>query len=236
VAELDAKEKQAVKELARLTKTAGSSLDGLCGISTRSAAELLVEVGDPRRFVGEGGFARFNGTAPIPASSAEGDGEPVRYRLNRGGNRRVNAVLHIMAVTQLAHDERARRIFDDARHRGHSKKEAMRVVKRHLSDVVYRRMLADLEATPRDRPEHPGKAGGMTRFQQANNFSGVPLDIAASLRSQWRVSRDRALSAPINYSGTLGKVRSQSAIWENTIPQTRRYGALGQLRYGMLNG
>ena len=145
VAELDAKEKQAVKELARLTKTAGSSLDGLCGISTRSEAELLVEVGDPRRFAGEGGFARFNGTAPIPASSAEGDGEPVRYRLNRGGNRRVNAVLHIMAVTQLAHDQRARRIFDDARHRGHSKKEAMRVVKRHLSDVVYRRMLADLE-------------------------------------------------------------------------------------------
>jgi len=145
VAGLDAKEKLAVRQLARLTKVAGSTLDGLCGISTRSAAELLVEVGDPRRFAGEGGFARFNGSAPIPASSAEGDDEPVRYRLNRGGNRRVNAVLHIMAVTQLAHDQRARRIFDDARHRGHSKKEAMRVVKRHLSDVVYRRMLADLE-------------------------------------------------------------------------------------------
>jgi transposase len=143
VAELDAKEKLAVRQLARLTKAAGSTLDGLCGISTRSSAELLVEVGDPRRFVGEGGFARFNGTAPIPASSAEGDVEPVRYRLNRGGNRRVNAVLHIMAVTQLAHDQRARHIFDEARHRGHSKKEAMRVLKRHLSDVVYRRMFAD---------------------------------------------------------------------------------------------
>lgn len=145
VAELDAREKLAVRQLAGLTTAAGSSLDGLCGISTRSAAELLVEVGDPRRFAGEGGFARFNGTAPIPASSAEGDGEPVRYRLNRGGNRRVNAVLHIMAVTQLAHDQRARHIFDEARHRGHSKKEAMRVLKRHLSDVVYRRMLADLD-------------------------------------------------------------------------------------------
>ena len=53
--------------------------------------------------------------------------------------------MHIMAVTQLGHDPRARRIFDDARHRGHSKKEAMRVLKRHLSDVAYRRMLADLE-------------------------------------------------------------------------------------------
>ena len=145
VARFDAEEKLAVRQLARLTKAAGSSLDRLCGISTRSGAELLVEVGDPRRFAGEGGFARFNGTAPIPASSAEGDGEPVRYRLNRGGNRRVNAVLHIMAVTQLGHDPRARRIFEEARHRGHSKREAMRVLKRHLSDVVYRRMLADQE-------------------------------------------------------------------------------------------
>jgi transposase len=145
VAELDAKEKQAVKELARLTKAAGSTLDALRGISTRSAAELLVETGDPRRFCSEGGFARFNGTAPIPASSAEGDGQPVRHRLNRGGNRRVNAVLHIMAVTQLRYDERARRIFDEARHRGHTKKEAMRVLKRHLSDVVYRHLLADFE-------------------------------------------------------------------------------------------
>ena len=145
VAELDAQEKQAVKELSRLTKAAGSTLDELRGISTRSAAELLVETGDPRRFCSEGGFARFNGTAPIPASSAEGDGEPVRHRLNRGGNRRVNAVLHIMAVTQLRHDERARRIFDNARRRGHTKKEAMRVLKRHLSDVVYRHLLADFE-------------------------------------------------------------------------------------------
>ena len=104
-----------------------------------------MEVGDPRRFAGEGGFARFNGTAPLPASSAEGDEEPGRHRLNRGGNRRVNAVLHRMAVTQLRCDERARAIFHNAR-RHHTKKEAMRVLKRHLSDVVYRRMVRDLNA------------------------------------------------------------------------------------------
>jgi hypothetical protein len=53
------------------------------GLSTRSVAELLVEVGDPRRFT-EGGFARFNGSAPLPASTAEGPGEPVRHRYNPG--------------------------------------------------------------------------------------------------------------------------------------------------------
>jgi transposase len=70
VAELDGRERQAGLELGRLTAAAGSTLGQLCGIADRSDAELLVEVGDPRRFAGEGGFARFNGTAPLPASSA----------------------------------------------------------------------------------------------------------------------------------------------------------------------
>jgi transposase len=152
IAELDAREHEASRELRRLVATAGSSLSELCGIAARSDAELLVECGDPRRFAGEGGFARFNGTAPLPASSAEGDDEPQRHRLNRGGNRKVNAVLHRMAVTQLRCEPRAQTIFDDARRRGHTKKEAMRVVKRHLSNIVYRRMIHDLNrrlaATP----------------------------------------------------------------------------------------
>jgi transposase len=144
IAALEAEEREIVAELAQLTRRAGSTLGELCGLDTRSVAELLVEVGDPRRFAGEGGFARFNGTAPLEASSAEGDGEPVRHRLNLGGNRRVNAVLHRMAVTQLRWDDRAQRIVADARRRGHTKREARRVLKRHLSDVVYRRMLRDL--------------------------------------------------------------------------------------------
>jgi transposase len=115
-----------------LVKQIGSTLDQLCGISTRSAAELLVEVGDPRRFTG-GGFARFNGTAPLPASSAE-------------GNRRVNAVLHRMAVTQLRCEPRAQATFNEARRHGHTKKEATRVLKRQLSNVVHRRMLSDLQS------------------------------------------------------------------------------------------
>jgi transposase len=152
VAQLDAREREASRELADLTRRAGSTLAELCGIADRSDAELLVETGDPRRFAGEGGFARFNGTAPLPVSSAEGDDEPKRHRLNRGGNRRVNAVLHRMAVTQLRCEPRARQIYDDARRNGHTKKEAMRTLKRHLSNVVYRRMIRDLNATPISPP------------------------------------------------------------------------------------
>ena len=145
VAELDRQDLEAAGELRHLAQQAGSALRELCGIAARIEAELLVEVGDPRRFTGEGGFARFNGTAPLPASSAEGDEEPVRHRLNRGGNRRVNACLHRIAVTQLRCDPRARTIYDDARRRGHTKKEAMRVLKRQLSNVVYRQMTRDLQ-------------------------------------------------------------------------------------------
>lgn len=143
---LDQREQVAVKELSRLVAEAGSTLIELTGISVRSAAELIVEVGDPARFT-TGGFARFNGTAPLPASSAEGEDEPVRHRLNRGGNRRVNAVLHRMAVTQLRCEPRAQKIYADARRNSHTKKEAMRILKRHLSDVVHRRMMRDRRGT-----------------------------------------------------------------------------------------
>jgi transposase len=148
---LDLEEKQVVAQLEALVRENGSTLDQLCGLSTRSVAELLVETGDPRRFT-EGGFGRFNGTGPLPASTAEGPGEPVRHRYNPGGNRRINAILHRMAVTQLRCEPRAQAIYANARARGHTKKEARRVLKRHLSDVVYRRMIRDLQVQLTDQP------------------------------------------------------------------------------------
>ena len=106
---LDGQEREVLAQLEALVDQSGSTLGELCGLSTRSIAELLVEVGDPRRFT-EGGFARFNGSAPLPASTAEGPGEPIRHRYNPGGNRRINAILYRMAVTQLRCEPRAQRI------------------------------------------------------------------------------------------------------------------------------
>jgi transposase len=153
---LDREEKQVVAHLEALVRQSGSTLGELCGLCTRSVAELLVETGDPRRFT-EGGFRRFNGTAPLPASTAEGPGEPLRHRYNPGGNRRINAVLHRMAVTQLRREPRAQAIYANARANHHTKKEARRVLKRHLSDVVYRRMIRDLAAAspPASPPAQP---------------------------------------------------------------------------------
>jgi len=74
---LELDEKEVVAQLEELVDRSGSTLGELSGLSTRSVAELLVE----------GGFARFNATAPLPASTAEGPGEPIRHRYNPGGNR-----------------------------------------------------------------------------------------------------------------------------------------------------
>jgi len=143
IADVVKQDKEAARQLDLLVKRRGSTLDEFCGLATRAVAELLVEVGDPRRFT-EGGFARFNGTAPIPASSGEGSGPPVRHRLNRGGNRRVNASIHRMAMVQLRFEPRAQELYAKARRNGHTKREAMRLLKRQLSNVIYRRMIRDL--------------------------------------------------------------------------------------------
>ena len=154
IAALDREELVVCQQLDSLVRACGSTLGELCGLSTRSVAELLVEVGDPRRFTA-GGFARFNGSAPLAASTAEGPGEPVRHRYNPGGNRRINAILHRMAVTQLRCEPRAKAIYANARAGGHTKKEARRILKRHLSDVIYRRMIRDLAARDQASPAQP---------------------------------------------------------------------------------
>lgn len=139
-------DKAITAELTALVAETRSTLTGLVGIAPRAAAEIIVEVGDIRRFT-EAGFARFNGTAPIPASSGEGAGEPLRHRLSRGGNRRLNAVIHRMAMVQLRYEPRARAIHDQARANGHTRREAMRVLKRNLSNAIYRTMLRDARGT-----------------------------------------------------------------------------------------
>lgn len=137
-----AQDKLAGAELSKLVAASGSTLPSITGIAVRSAAEILLEVGDPRRFT-DAGFARFNGTAPIPASSGEGPGRPRRHRLSRGGNRRLNAAIHRAAVTQLRCEPRARELYQAAITRGHTRREAMRILKRHLSNTIHRTMIRD---------------------------------------------------------------------------------------------
>ncbi len=135
--------KQADKELKELVSSTGTTLMDLHGIGPSGAARLLVEVGDVTRFPDRGHFASWNGTAPIDASS----GDQVRHRLSRAGNRQINRVLHIMATVQLRNPTEGRAYFDRKKATGKTSMEAMRALKRRLSDVVYRQLINDVTAT-----------------------------------------------------------------------------------------
>ena len=141
LATIYARTKAADKELKALVAETGSSLMDLHGIGPSGAARLLVEVGDITRFPDRNHFASWTGTAPIDASS----GEHVRHRLSRGGNRQINRVLHVMAIVQLrTRTTEGRAYYDRKKAAGKTSMEALRCLKRRLSDLVYKAMLDDL--------------------------------------------------------------------------------------------
>jgi transposase len=106
------------------------------------AAIIVGRVGDVRRFPTAGHVARHNGTAPIEASS----GPTKRHRLNPRGDRPLNHAIHMAAVTQVRHDTPGRTYYLRKQAEGKSRKEALRALKRRISDAVYRRLLADADA------------------------------------------------------------------------------------------
>jgi transposase len=150
------RKKAADKELTAALKASGTTLTALEGIGPSGAARLLVEAGDIARFPSRGHFASWNGTAPIDASS----GDHVRHRLSRAGNRQINRVLHIMAVVQLRHATKGRAYYDRKVAAGKTPMEAMRCLKRRLSDVVFRQMRADARAGRTGPGGHVGAATG----------------------------------------------------------------------------
>jgi transposase len=158
--QVDKKTKAADKELRELVEATGSSLQDLHGIGPSGAARLIGDVADISRFASRGHFASWNGTAPLDASS----GDQERHRLSRAGNRRINRALHIMAVVQLRHDTEGRAYYRRRVAAGKTTMEAMRALKRRLSDVVYRQMVADATAA---RTGPGGQAGAALQSSAA---------------------------------------------------------------------
>jgi transposase len=108
-----------VSELTVLVRATGGGLRPLNGIGPSGAARLIGDIG---RFASRGIFASWNGTAPIDASS----GDQQRHQLSRAGSRRINRVLHIMAVVQLRHDTQGRSYYRRRLAEGKTPMEAMR--------------------------------------------------------------------------------------------------------------
>jgi transposase len=143
VRELTVRERALKREITVLVVGLAPALLTIVGVGALTAAKIVGETADVRRFKSKDAYARHNGTAPLPAWS----GNPNRHRLSRTGNRQLNAAIHRIAVTQTRRHPDARAFIDRRQTSGNTKTEALRALKRRLSDVVYRTLLADAQPT-----------------------------------------------------------------------------------------
>jgi transposase len=125
------------RELLLLVRGQQPRLLALPGVGPLTAAKLIAEVAGIERFRSQAKLARLAGVAPIPASS----GNRTRFRLDRGGNRQLNAAFHRIAVTQMRWHEPAKEYVARRLSEGKTKREALRCLKRHLVRTVFNAMM-----------------------------------------------------------------------------------------------
>jgi transposase len=142
IRELTEKANELQEEILGLVRSLAPTLLRMTGVAELTAAKIVGEVADIRRFRSKDAFARHNGTAPLPVWSSN----RVRHRLSRTGNRQLNAAIHRIAITQKRCHDDAKSYLERRMGLGNTKTEALRALKRKLSDVVYRALLVD--ATP----------------------------------------------------------------------------------------
>jgi transposase len=175
---VEAKIKKATAELKTTVNARGSRLMDIHGVGPVVAARVLADVGDVTRFPDRNRFASWTGTAPLDASS----GEQNRHRLSRAGNRRMNHMLHIAAVTQIRLDTEGHAYYRRKIAAGKKPLEALRCLKRRLSDVVYRQLVADAQrAAPTTSPGEVGTGpGGQCGATQESSAVDLPPRIDTS--------------------------------------------------------
>jgi transposase len=123
-------------------EASGTTLTDIFGVGPILAARIIGTVGDVGRFPSKAHFASYSGTAPVEASS----GQVVRHRLSLAGNRHLNYALHMVAICQARSDARGGTYYRKKIAEGKSRKEALRCLKRRISDAVFRSLVADSRA------------------------------------------------------------------------------------------
>jgi transposase len=148
IARLDSALKASKKRIKVAVTASGTTLTDIVGIGPVCSAIIIGFTGDVTRFPTKGHFATYNATAPIEASS----GDRPRHRLNPRGNRKLNHAIHIAAICQLRYNTEGRAYYERKVAEGKTSKEAIRALKRQISDRVYRHLIA--EAQPHRRWLH----------------------------------------------------------------------------------
>ena len=139
VVELSATIRSLEHEIEGLARSSAPTLLALPGCGALTAAKIIGEAAGIHRFRSKAAFARHNGSAPVPVWS----GNVVRHRLNRGGNRQLNVALHRIAITQIRLAGPGKAYLEHRLASGDSRTEAIRALRRRLSDEVFRRLRAD---------------------------------------------------------------------------------------------
>jgi transposase len=170
----DARLKTLTRELKTAVQARGSHLMDLPGIGPAGAARILADVGDIARFPDRNHFASWTGTAPLDASS----GEHIRHRLSRAGNRRLNHVLHMAAIAQIRLDTEGRTYYRRKLSEAKTRKEARRCLKRRLSDMVYRQLVAD--AQQGDHPDLEADPGGHSGASSQSSAADLHTPVIGS--------------------------------------------------------
>jgi transposase len=155
---IDAAMRQTRSKLAVTVKASGTTVTEVFGVGPVIAAAVIGGARDVSRFPGRDHFAAYNGTAPVEVSS----GQRKICRLSRRGNRRLNHAIHMAAVTQVSHRHSAGRAYYDRKlAEGKTPKEALRSLKRQVSDAIFARLQADARRPPqRPRRASPGGQRG----------------------------------------------------------------------------
>ena len=138
--QMDTRIRESKKKLAVAVKASGTTVTEIFGVGPVIAATVIGDAGDVARFASRDHFAAYNGTAPVEVSS----GNRKVHRLSLRGNRRINHAIHMAAITQIRHKHsEGRAYYEKKLAEGKTHKEALRSLKRKISDAIFARLQAD---------------------------------------------------------------------------------------------
>ena len=154
---LDDQLRQTKKKLAAAVRASRTTLTEVFGVGPVNAGTIIGDASDVARFPGRDHFAACNGTAPVEVSS----GNRKVHRLSLRGNRRINHAIHMAAITQISHKHSPGRAYYDKKiAEGRTHKDALRSLKRRISDTIYARLQTDARQAAKAREKGPGGQPG----------------------------------------------------------------------------
>lgn len=127
------RQKGLIEQFKIFIETNGKNLTTIKGIKTTSAAQIMAYINGIDRFQSIDSFMLYAGIAPVEKSS----GKTTRFKQNHGGNRQLNAVLHMAAITNMMWDPKGKEYYEKKLKEGKTKKHAIRCLMKRLASIVY---------------------------------------------------------------------------------------------------